>query len=239
VQHWAGWTFLWTNHSITRRPSCLSYPPTPPAGSPWAFRLLVWKTDAYGRSTLFKAKRAVMKQHSNNGAMRLLNVLEIAVVLFAQNSVTNPADPNHSEVTTNTLNSTNLLAQPNILVSRDQVHPDHVARQVACPNPSTNQFCQSGSCFLSQSNGASAWGTCCPAGWYLILNSAHWASQKCCPSGNCAAGSQPPSRPVNCGSGGTISGWACVYGNEAGRAALSKLMVFTTVVAWVVCWSLW
>ena len=179
--------------------------------------------------------------------MRLLCALELIALLFAQRSITKASynlNPRISEASTNTSNSSKLIPQSNVFIPRGQHNTDINARQSACPDPSTDSLCASGFCFLVQDNGASEWGTCCLAGWFLMLNHPEWSTQKCCQSGlsvdQCSSEgpSRPPLTPVDCGSGGTKSGWACVYGSQNGarRAVILNMMVFTFGLAWLTYW---
>ena len=120
--------------------------------------------------------------------------------------------PNPAESLSNTLNNSDLDLQVNFFQRR----------QNSCPNPSTEQFCDSNSCFLVQNNADGSWGTCCPAGWSLILYGGgenQWSTQKCCPPGSSVEQckdediSIPPLQPLGCGTGGILSGWGCVYGS--------------------------
>ncbi|KAJ4517073.1 hypothetical protein HRR83_005014 [Exophiala dermatitidis] len=125
-------------------------------------------------------------------------------------------------------------------------------RQISCPNPSSNNLCASGYCFLSQDTGTATWGTCCPAGYYLWLNSGEWSTQRCCPAGTTGdecgndGASEPPLQPVSCGSvagtgsggegEGTKSGWACVYASanrSENNAASTITMTMTTLAKMV------
>jgi hypothetical protein len=131
-------------------------------------------------------------------------------------------------------------AQTSRLVSRI------TSRQTTCPDSSTDSLCESGYCFLSQDNGDSTWGTCCPLGYNLWLNSGEWSKQKCCPAGTSSgqcdsdAASEAPLQPVSCGSGGTRSGWACVYSsqtvNAASHAQFPKILATVLVLVWMSHW---
>lgn len=118
------------------------------------------------------------------------------------------------------------------------------SRQVSCPDPSTNELCASDYCFLAQNNGDSRWGTCCPAGFYLWLDSGEWSKQRCCPAGStlsqCGSDgvSEPPLQPVSCGSDGTRSGWGCVYPNLNVNEAAASKAIFSSISA-TVCVGLW
>lgn len=151
--------------------------------------------------------------------------------------------PNYIESLSNTVNYSDSDLQMNLLQRR----------QNSCPNPSTEQFCDSISCFLVQNNADGSWGTCCPAGWSLILYGGgedHWSTQKCCPSGSSVEQckdediSTPPMRPLECGTGGVISGWACVYGSGLASASnpsynprQSLVLVAVTGIVWLVLWN--
>lgn len=157
-------------------------------------------------------------------------------------------DPALSEAPVSSLNTSRNLHHINIFdqAQANQLDSTITARQTSCPNPSTDQLCESGYCFLAQDNSDSTWGTCCPAGYYLWLNTAHWSQQKCCPAGTtssqCGSGgqSEPPLEPVSCGSGGTRSGWACVYSNQnvnaASRATASRMLATGLVWVWMSNW---
>lgn len=123
-------------------------------------------------------------------------------------------------------------------------------QQYSCPNPSTQQFCDPNYCFLMQNNADGSWGTCCPAGSSLILYGGgedHWSSQKCCPSGSSVEQcktediSAPPMRPLQCGNGGIISGWSCVYASGSGStsnfrsaAGRTSVLMAITGIIWLV-----
>jgi len=148
--------------------------------------------------------------------------------------------PNYLGRLSNTLQRSDLESQLNVLDRR----------QSSCPNPSTEGYCDSNSCFLVQNNAEGSWGTCCPTGSSLILyggGSDHWSSQKCCPSGSsieqCKNGdiSTPPMQPFECGNGGVLSGWACVYGytsasNPGYRVRQSLMLVAVTGIILTVNW---
>jgi len=183
-----------------------------------------------------------MRQRSAIGTTRLVCAFGLALLLCASKaaaaSAINPdlIGPAVSETPISDYNSTQ-----NILDFDDQHDSKFVARQASCPDSSTDQLCELGFCFLSQDNGDSSWGTCCPAGWSLWLNSAEWSSQKCCPpdtsSDQCASDgeSEAPLQPVGCGSGGVISGWACVYSDESSagvRATCPTLVVMALGLSW-------
>lgn len=181
-----------------------------------------------------------MNLHIGFEAKSLLWAFELAVLLLAHTAVADPAvaressDPVGSAASFERVNPTKSTTQTNIINARllDTLN----TRQVSCPDPSTNSLCETGFCFLVQNNVDSAWGTCCPTGWYLELNSAEWSTQKCVSNG----GSQPPLRPLSCGSGGTISGWACVYSsqnpNGVERPRWSTLLVMGMGLAWIAAW---
>lgn len=167
----------------------------------------------------------------------------LAPVAIAQEAVSQASQvPNHVKSLPNTLQHSDSGLQMNLLHRR----------QYSCPNPSTDEFCDSNSCFLVQNNADGTWGTCCLAGSSLILYGGgedYWSSQKCCPSGSsieqCEDGdiSTPPMQPLECGTGGIISGWACVYGsgstsasNTGYRVRQSLALVAITGVIWLVKW---
>lgn len=151
--------------------------------------------------------------------------------------------PNPAESLSNTLNNSDLDLQVNFLQRR----------QNSCPNPSTEQFCDSNSCFLVQNNADGSWGTCCPAGWSLILYGGgenQWSTQKCCPPGSSVEQckdediSIPPLQPLGCGTGGILSGWGCVYGsgfasgsNTGYKPQQSLVLVAVTGIIWFVRWN--
>ena len=180
------------------------------------------------------------------GTMRLARVIDLTLPLFASSiAVAFPTDtanidPAISEITISGCNSTEPVFDLNILEHSSQINQRIVARQSGCPNPSTDSFCRTGYCFLSSSYEGSTWGTCCPAGWSLWLDQAIWEKQKCCApgtSGSSCDGSQAPLEPDDCGSGGEISGWACVYAEQTSdsrrAAACSTLMAPALVLSWI------
>jgi len=181
-----------------------------------------------------------------HGTMRLARVIDLTLPLFASSiAVAFPTgtanlDPAISEITISGCNSTEPVFDLNILEHSSQINQRIVARQSGCPNPSTDSFCRTGYCFLSSSYEGSTWGTCCPAGWSLWLDQAIWEKQKCCApgtSGSSCDGSQAPLEPDDCGSGGVISGWACVYSEQTSNsrrvAAWSTLMAPALVLSWI------
>jgi len=189
-----------------------------------------------------------MRQRTAIGITRLICALEWALLLCAPKAAAASAtraeliDPAVSETSISDYNSTKTASQNNILHFSDQHDSKFVERQASCPDSSTDQLCESGFCFLSQDNGDSSWGTCCPAGWSLWLNSAEWSSQKCCPPGissdQCASDgeSEAPLQPIDCGSGGVISGWACVYSDESSdgvRATCSNRLLMALGLSWI------
>jgi len=184
------------------------------------------------------------------GIMRLARAIDLTLPLFASSiavalptDTTGNVDPAVSEITISGCNSTTEPAfDLNTLEHSNQLSNQRiVARQSGCPTPSTDSFCQTGYCFLSSSYEGSTWGTCCPAGWSLWLDQAIWEKQKCCPpgtSGSSCDGSEAPLEPSDCGSGGVISGWACVYSDQTSDsrrvvAACSTLMAPALVVSWI------
>jgi len=194
--------------------------------------------------------------------MRLAYVLEVTLLLYASHAALTSSELSSDDVATchqvnNSTRSSSSSSSSSssrlnpIPDSRDQFGLHLVAkRQVSCPSPSTDALCESGYCFLSQVEDGSTWGTCCPAGWSLWLNSADWSTQKCCPTGttgdqcgdNDDGGSEAPLRPIDCGSGGVISSWACVYSNQNSNGATtrptwSKALVALLGLAWLGIWS--
>lgn len=128
--------------------------------------------------------------------------------------------------------------------SSSNVHSLEI-RQNSCPNPSTEEYCETGYCFLVQARGSAGWGSCCPSQWSLILYSGGsdgWTTQKCCPPGvtteQCKNDgiSEPPLQPLQCGGGAILSGWACVYGTpnvSPGQQRWSAPLVAMLGIVWV------
>lgn len=179
--------------------------------------------------------------------------LQITFLALAREAWTNPtaassfgSDPTHSVSSIQSLNGSDSTLQINLLSPRSPSDPLAVlaARQVACPSSSTNALCPTNFCFLSQQNSdGTVWGTCCLAGWSLILNSADWSTQKCVLDGT----SEPPVRPSSCGGTvngnvGTISGWACVYSNQningIGRLEQPVLLAVALALTSIGIWSI-
>lgn len=194
---------------------------------------------------------AMMRRRTRLGIARLACALEVALLLCASTATGASAacadniDPAAPETSITEQHGTNSTSQSNILHFSDQRDFNLVARQLSCPDPSTNQFCQSGYCFLYLTDGGSSWGTCCPAGWSLWLNAPEWSSQKCCPPGisedECGSGgdSEAPLQPIDCGSGGVISGWACVYSaqsNDGVQRATSWDVWGAVLGVWMATW---
>lgn len=146
--------------------------------------------------------------------------------------------PNHADSLPQTLSNPESHLRANLLERQ----------QYSCPNPSTEQFCDPNFCFLVQNDGAGSWGTCCPAGSSLMLYGGgedHWTSQKCCPSGSSVEQcmnediSSPPMRPLQCGNGGVVSGWTCVYGSSSGSESSTKSMAGRSWVVMAITGVIW
>jgi hypothetical protein len=177
----------------------------------------------------------------------LLGTLQLAIIFLAATnpvsaiSCTDDDDPTTSAASIVQFNTTESIPQAKILDTRAS-SGTFEARQASCPNPSTNSLCPSNFCFIyEQNNVGGAWATCCPAGWFLQLNSADWTKQKCVLNGV----SEPPVRPLSCGGSingqtGTRSGWGCVYSNQnvngAEKEQRSHLLAASLVLAWLGVW---
>jgi hypothetical protein len=155
--------------------------------------------------------------------LRFATLLVLMPTLLMANAKS--IDPNDSETFLHGLQPATLMAQARSLE----------LRQASCPSPSSAQTCPIGFCFLQQIDGAVTWGTCCPTGFSLILFGGEadtWSTQKCCPGGQsvdqCKKSgiSETPERPLNCGDGGTISGWGCVISTQSasGGTRLTRLL---------------
>ncbi len=203
-----------------------------------------------------------MPLHAGLGPMRLAYALGLALLLSPSYAISTTSelgsDSDSVELSTQVCNSTPppSSSSPSSRIAHIPEFTDQFGlqlvtkRQVSCPNPSTDQLCESGYCFLSQVQNGSTWGTCCPAGWSLWLNSADWSTQKCCPTGttgdqcgdNGDGGSEAPLRPIDCGSGGVISGWACVYSSQNSNGVMtrptwSKALVGLSGLIWLGIWT--
>lgn len=180
--------------------------------------------------------------------MRLHCAAECIIVLCALNAVSalranrEGLDPVLSEISLGAHNTSKSTADISILPHSDNIASELVGRQVVCSDSSTSSFCKSGYCFLSSTSGSSSWGTCCPAGWSLWLNSAEWSKQKCCPPGvssdQCGSDgdSEAPIQPSQCGNGGVISGWACVYSDQTSDGRARARWSPATLIALSVFW---
>ena len=177
------------------------------------------------RQTLFDVAKMGQGDATMRRKFRIglgLAICAFPQIAIAQDRVfTTPGDPDVTESLVKPLNtSTSIL--PLIVLEN---------RQSSCPNPSTEQFCDSDYCFLVQNDANSSWGTCCPAGHSLLLYGGenNWSTQRCCPPGSSTEQckndgiSIPPMQPAECGSGGSLSGWGCVYGTENSAVPMRHL----------------
>ena len=189
------------------------------------------------------------KKRISVAMLRLLSTLQLAVLLLATTaSSTTPGpieelDQTDRAASFQTLNTTGPFSQMNLLGTK-RSSANIEARQTSCPNPNTDFLCEQNFCFIYEpNNDGTAWATCCPVGWVLQLNSAHWATQKCVLNGVTEA----PLRPLSCGgvingNPGTVSGWGCAYSNQdvngVGRVEQSPRMVVALALAWFGVWFL-